>query len=1015
MAATNVDSALVNGAVYSSGSPYNATLSEVLAIEMTVTKSGGGNWRSYGATVGGVTTCINQTSPANGTYVVNFNSGVPATAGTYDIIFETFTNVACGGAGGTLTWTGAVVAKTNQTITFGAQGAQTYSPGGSFPISPLATASSGLPVAYSTLTPAVCTIAGTTVTIVTAGTCSIAANQAGDGSYHPAAQVTQNITINKANQTITFGAQAAQTYAPAGTFALSPVATTTSGLAITYTSTTPAVCSIVGTTVTIVTAGTCTIAANQAGNTNYNAAAQVTQNITINKANQAVLTVTAPASATFGTPETLTSSGGSGTGALSYSHGASTGCTASGTTLTVTDASGSCSVTATKAADTNYNATTSAAFTVTLNKANQTIGAIGFTPATLAVGNTTTASATATSGLAVTFSSTTPAICTSSGANGATITGVAVGTCTVAANQAGDTNFNAAPQLTQNIAVTAAVGSFNACEPAAPQCTPTAPPALGYAVLRTKLAGTSFSLEGVALKADGTLESTFSGSVTADLVANINTGVSLGADNCPSSQDATIALGSASFSSGRATASGVVAANAFRDVRLRFTCAPAVCGSTITTCSTDNFAIRPDNFTLTATDNDWETAGTTNSLANTVASGGVVHKAGRNFTLTANAWNGAGIPALTTNYTGTPTMTLSPCGGTGCTGSFGTLAPGVTSFTAGNLTSNTATYNDVGAFNLTLEDTDFASVDAADGTPADCSATGRYVCSAATAVGRFVPDHFETDFTTGPMNCGALPFAPACPLPGSYLAYSGQSFTLRVRAYALGGTGGAGLTTNYAGAIAKDVTLTAWDAMGSTTLLNQNPPASGGALTGDSVLAASFTAGDATAAPVYTFTANPTAPTNVYFRAIDAESVSSLNAVPASSVEGGIKVVSGRMQIENMYGPPTSRLGAKVRALYWGGTQWALNTSDTVSGAATGNFALGDHGACVTPTFCGITLFSAGALSGADGEFRVVLTPPTSGSGRRSVLLNSSLPYLSGSGRQTWGSFRAPYIHQQER
>ncbi|MDP2133446.1 MAG: hypothetical protein Q8J99_07555, partial [Sulfuritalea sp.] len=699
-----------------------------------------------------------------------------------------------------------------------------------------------------------------------------------------------------------------------------------------------------------------------------------------------------------------------------YSHGVSTGCTASGTTLTVTNASGTCSVTATKAADTNYNATTSAAFTVTLNKANQTIGTISFTPATLTTGNTTTASATATSGLAVTFSSTTPAICTSSGANGATITGVAVGTCTVAANQAGDANFNAAPQVTQNIAVTASVtvGSFNACEPASPQCTPTVPPVLGYAVLRTKKAGTSFSLEGVALKPDGTLESTFSGSVTADLVANINTGVSLGANNCPTSQDATIALGNASFSSGRATASGIVVANAFRDVRLRFTCAPAVCGLAITTCSTDNFAIRPNNLTLAATNNNWETAGTTNSLANTAASGGVIHKAGRNFTLTANAWNGAGTPAVTTNYTGTPTMTLSSCGGAGCTASFGTLAPGVTSFTAGNLTSSTATYNDVGAFNLTLQDTDFASVDAGDGTPADCSATGRYVCSTATAVGRFVPNHFETDFATGPMNCGALPFAPACP-SGSYLAYSGQSFSLRVRAYTLGGTGGAGLTANYAGAIAKDVTLTAWDNIGSTTL--QNPPASGGALTGNVVPAASFTAGEATASPVYTFTANPTVPTNVYFRAIDAESASSLNTVPASSIEGGIKVVSGRMAIENMYGPATTSLVAKVRTLYWAGTQWALNTSDTSSGAASVNFARGATTSCASPTFCGISISSA-ALDGTGGIFRVILTKPTSGSGRRSVLLNwdsTVLPYLSASARQTWGSFRAPYIYQRER
>lgn len=554
-----------------------------------------------------------------------------------------------------------------------------------------------------------------------------------------------------------------------------------------------------------------------------------------------------------------------------------------------------------------------------------------------------------------------------------------------------------------SIPLAVAGGRFNACDTGA-TCTDATP----STYIQTKVAGVNFNLDLVAVNTDGTRNTGYTNSVSVELLDASDNSAALDADNCRNSWTiiATLSPNPTFVSNGLVNAGPFNVANAYREVRVRVSqAAPPRKG-----CSTDNFAIRPQRLVLAATNNDWETAGTTNSLANTAASAGVIHKAGRNFTLTANAWNGAGTPAVTTNYTGTPAMTLSACGGASCTASFGTLAPGVTSFTAGNLTSNTATYNDVGAFNLKLEDTDFASVDAADGTPADCSATGRYVCSAATAVGRFVPNHLETDFSAGgPMNCGALVFAPPC--PSGNLTYSGQAFTLRVRAYALGGTGGAGLTANYAGAIAKDVTLTAWDAIGSTTL--QNPPASGGTLTGNSVPAANFTAGVATASPVYRFTANPTAPTNVYFRAIDAESVSSLNAIPAS-VEGGIKVVSGRMQIENMYGTPTARLATKVRTLYWSGTQWSLNTSDAASGSATGNFLLGNAGTCVSPTFCGITLLSA-ALLGAGGEFRLTLTPPTSGSGRRSVVLNSALSYLSGSGRQTWGSFRAPYIYQQER
>ena len=59
---------------------------------------------------------------------------------------------------------------------------------------------SGNPVTFSSTTSGICTVAGATVTIVTAGTCIIAADQAGGGSYAAATQVTQSIVINKANQ-----------------------------------------------------------------------------------------------------------------------------------------------------------------------------------------------------------------------------------------------------------------------------------------------------------------------------------------------------------------------------------------------------------------------------------------------------------------------------------------------------------------------------------------------------------------------------------------------------------------------------------------------------------------------------------------------------------------------------------------------------------------------------------------------------------------------------------------------
>ena len=50
------------------------------------------------------------------------------------------------------------------------------------------------------------------------------------------------------------------------------------------------------------------------------------------------------------------------------------------------------------------------------------------------------------------FSSQTSGVCTVSGS---TVTGLTVGTCTIAANQTGNANYNAAPQATQSFGITA--------------------------------------------------------------------------------------------------------------------------------------------------------------------------------------------------------------------------------------------------------------------------------------------------------------------------------------------------------------------------------------------------------------------------------------------------------------------------------------------------------------------------------------------------------------------------------
>lgn len=172
----------------------------------------------------------------------------------------------------------------DQSITFPVQATPKNVADGTFSVDPEAMASSGLPVTYSSLTPSICTVSGATVTPLAGGLCTIAADQAGGGTaplhFNAAPQVTQSVTL-LSSQAIDFPTQTGQGATTGGTFPLAPPAVATSGLAVTYTSTTPTVCTVTGSSVRVLTSGTCTIEANQLGNEYFTAATPVLQSISV--------------------------------------------------------------------------------------------------------------------------------------------------------------------------------------------------------------------------------------------------------------------------------------------------------------------------------------------------------------------------------------------------------------------------------------------------------------------------------------------------------------------------------------------------------------------------------------------------------------------------------------------------------------------------------------------------------------------------------------------------------------
>ncbi|MCX6047940.1 MAG: hypothetical protein NT075_22805 [Chloroflexi bacterium] len=116
------------------------------------------------------------------------------------------------------------------------------------PFSVSATASSGLPVSFATLTPGVCTINGNTVTLITTGTCTIQAAQPGNASFNPAPPVAQAFAVKstqKSDQTITFGKPADKIL---GDLPFTLSASASSGLPVSFTGNTPGVCTVSGNT-----------------------------------------------------------------------------------------------------------------------------------------------------------------------------------------------------------------------------------------------------------------------------------------------------------------------------------------------------------------------------------------------------------------------------------------------------------------------------------------------------------------------------------------------------------------------------------------------------------------------------------------------------------------------------------------------------------------------------------------------------------------------------------------------
>lgn len=172
------------------------------------------------------------------------------------------------------------IIKQDQVITFTTMSSKVY---GNPDFDPGATASSNLPVLYASSNTAVATIINGNIRITGAGTATITASQSGDANFNPAPAISQTLVVSKASQSITFNSLTSKSV---GDPDFNPGASASSGLTVSYVSSNTAVATIVGGNIRIVGAGNTSITASQPGNTNYNAAIDISQTLIVTAPNK---------------------------------------------------------------------------------------------------------------------------------------------------------------------------------------------------------------------------------------------------------------------------------------------------------------------------------------------------------------------------------------------------------------------------------------------------------------------------------------------------------------------------------------------------------------------------------------------------------------------------------------------------------------------------------------------------------------------------------------------------------
>ena len=457
--------------------------------------------------------------------------------------------------------------------------------------------------------------------------------------------------------------------------------------------------------------------------------------------------------------------------------------------------------------------------------------------------------------------------------------------------------------------------------------------------INTKLSGTSFTFDVIALKDtnnDGIADTVQTGYasdvnrvVSVELVdGSGSTACSLRSPLSPTvSQTFTFLKTSQPSEQGRKSSAAFTVSKAYQTLRCRVTDAtrsPSVVG-----CSTDSFAVRPTNFTVSSSLNSASFVKTGGSFSVTAASNVVGYNGSPNVNnskLTAHT--GAvqiGILSGTFDY-------ADPATGAAIGVDFG--------------------YSEVGYFNLLAQavyDDVFTELDAING---DCSndfsnslVSGKYGCKfgntvSVSNIGRFIPDHFDVTYNT-PV------FTPSC----NSFTYVGQpvKYATNPVATITAKNNESDITKNYTGSYWKinpahstyGIVPSYTEASQSITVLNSNVPVA--VDTGNGTGTLRFA--DTTSNILAVTRGNPLAPFDaeiaLNFTLQDTDGVTAINnpmhfgtasaGAGISFTNGHKDMLWGRLVLQNAFGSELVPLQTPLFSEFFDGTNFVKNVEDDVT------------------------------------------------------------------------------------